>query len=67
MPFFTSGRAGGVLQQAVKLRASTDSRMNAHGRLLLLVCHAMGLIYLNHVGDQDKYPGGPLIWLGQRH
>lgn len=62
MPYFTVGSAGGAFERTgYTFTPPTDNRMNAHGRLLLSVCHAMGLTHLDRVGDEDKCPGGPMI------
>lgn len=70
MPFVLVGKANGAIAktgytfntiQSASNDGYTANKENSHARLLLSVCHAMGLTHLDYVGDQDKCQGGPLI------
>lgn len=60
IPFMVAGKAGGYFNPGRIVQANQNNRMNSHGRVLLAMCHAMGL-KLSHVGERDKCPGGPIV------
>lgn len=60
MPFYVVGKGNGAFDTGYSFTPDMNNNMNAHGRLLLSICNAMGL-NRQIVGDADKCPGGPMI------
>lgn len=60
-PLMIAGRAGGALRTGYTFNVPSTNGQNAHGRMLLSVCHAMGLTHLSHVGLESESQGGSLL------